>query len=311
MIDHHPRFRRERAIPRLNSVKSSREHLRRRTNAPTQARLIPCGRPERACEQTPASDRRHCFNAHCPLLSEDGSFESALVAASIIGKQVPATLTDTISIIVMTLRSRERPGRGIDRCESRPAPVSTPIVRERPLDIPRWIQRVPSPMSVTPINDAGVPDHSPAPMPFGKTRIDTRASQEAPPRAGFPGTHHLLPTTGLLAPGGVVRGRVAHHHTRRRHPDASWRRNHVARTWREGCRTSLFREMRAITTGTLGKRPARDLHADARVSFLIYTWRPFYLKGAIKPLICGKVTLCFFVGFRHPDPLENPYSIPV
>ncbi len=65
---------------------------------------------------------------------------------------------------------------------------------------------------------------------------------------------------------------------------------HVARTWRGVRRISLIREVRAITTGTLGKRPVRDLHADARVSFLIYTWRPFYLKGAIKPLICGKVT---------------------
>jgi len=157
-------------------VKSSREHLHRRTNAAAQARPIPCGRPERACEQRPASDRRHCFNAHFPLLSEGESFESALVAASIIGEQVPAILTNAIIIFVMAVRSRERPGRGSDRCESRPAPVSTPIVRERPLDIPRWIQRVPSPISVTPLNGVEIPDYSPAPLPNGKAFVDTRAS---------------------------------------------------------------------------------------------------------------------------------------
>jgi hypothetical protein len=63
----------------------------------------------------------------------------------------------------------------------------------------------------------------------------------------------------------------------------------------------------AITTGTLGKRPARDLHADARVSFLIYTWTPFYLKNPIKPLIWGKKPLQFFVAFCQPVKREKSF----
>jgi hypothetical protein len=111
--------------------------------------------------------------------------ESVLVVASIISEQVPAMLGDAI-IVVMTGRSRERRRQGTDRYESRLAPVSAPIVRERPLDIPRGIHRIPFPMSVTPFNDGGIPDYSPAPLPSGKAVVDTQAFQEAPPHKVFP-----------------------------------------------------------------------------------------------------------------------------
>jgi hypothetical protein len=112
----------------------------------------------------------------------------------------------------------------------------------------------------------------------------------------------------LLALVAVFREKVAHHDTRRKRPTAARRRNHVARTWRGGCTSSLFREVRAITTGSLGKRPVRDPHADARVSFLIYTSIPFYLKHAIKCLIISNRSTLYFVGFCHSHIRTKPGS---
>lgn len=75
---------------------------------------------------------------------------------------------------------------------------------------------------------------------------------------------------------------------------------HVARTWRGGCRIFPSRKVRAIAAGTLGKRPTCDLHADARVSFLMHTWIPFYLRHAIKSLTWYDSRRQKFVDFCHP-----------
>lgn len=63
----------------------------------------------------------------------------------------------------------------------------------------------------------------------------------------------------LLALVAVFREKVAHHDTRRKRPTAARRRNHVARTWRGGCTSSLFREVRAITTVPPRKGIARTI----------------------------------------------------
>nr|MDO8088767.1 hypothetical protein [Candidatus Sigynarchaeum springense] len=113
------------------------------------------------------------------------------------------------------------------------------------------------------------------------SRQEVVGRQFAPARSlHFPG--------GSSPPAAVTREKVVHRHARRRHPDASRCRDHDARTWRGGRRIFPFGKVRATAAGTLGKRPARGLHADARISFSINIRTPFYLKNAIKGITWRK-----------------------
>ncbi|MEX2681845.1 MAG: hypothetical protein Q6373_009595 [Candidatus Sigynarchaeota archaeon] len=130
----------------------------------------------------------------------------------------------------------------------------------------------------------------------GTTRL---ASAREPPGShgtrGSPNALSTLPATGFSLVAAVTREKAVHRHARRKRPDASRRRNHVARTWRGGRRIFPFGKVRATAAGAFGMRPARGLHADARISFLIYTRTPVYLKHAIKGLTWRKDPLQFFV----------------
>jgi hypothetical protein len=202
-----------------------------------------------------------------------------VVAPSIIDRPIrPPVDTYTTRLGVAAECSREHHGQGTDRCKSRLASDSAKIARVRPLELPRGVHRVLSP-------HVAVQSHRFCFQGIGTARVDTRAARK-PWGVGSADTLPTLPATDFSPVAAVTREKVVHRHTCRRRPDASRRRNHVARTWRGGRRIFLIRKVRATAAGTLGKRPARDLHADARVSFLIYNWTPFYLKNPIKPLIC-------------------------
>jgi hypothetical protein len=146
------------------------------------------------------------------------------------------------------VHSRECFGRGADRRGSRPVLLSAPVARERPSPISEGIT-VYFPLVRERRYRQGVPEQpmcrclaaKPAPgcRPLGGHRVSPLFTASI-----------FLPSTPRSSRGETFcrgKGRTCTRHVARTRP------------------SSPSGKCDAITTGTLGKRPARDLHADARV----------------------------------------------
>jgi hypothetical protein len=161
----------------------------------------------------------------------------------------PPVDTNTTRLGVLAGCSREHREQGSDRCKSRLAScfcqghsrtTAGNTKRDSPCTFPARC------CATQPAFTSG----------SDTSRVDTRHARK-PWGASSASTHPTLPTTSFSPVAAVTREKVVHRRTCRKHPDASRRRNHVARTWRGGRRIFLLRKVRAITTGTLGKRPLR------------------------------------------------------
>jgi hypothetical protein len=152
----------------------------------------------------------------------------------------------------IAVHSRECIGRGADLRGSRPALVSAPVARVRPSLVSEGTT-----VYFPPVRERryrqGTPESlgcrclaaKPAPgcRPLGGHRVSPLFEAST-----------FLPSTPHFSRGETFcrgKGRTC--------------TKHVSRT----CPSSPSGKCDAITTGALGKRPARDLHADARVSFFL------------------------------------------